>query len=342
MEPIIYTLPKTDKNIQLVESNIYFDDEPSPKLIKYGFNNVIEQLDLITLTSNAHYKAGLSFDFSRTDKDSIMVRGEKFFPKIFDQTFAEFWEILNLFGLLNRNQDTLTNRPDTLKNISAIYQKLRKEKSSLNILTTKSKEKSTLVIYKYSDTDIDENALVQLLINDIEKMTLSQSTGANMIIQIFSLQTQIMTELVYFLSAQYTEAYLMRPTVTSDLSDSRYVVLLNLKAPIKISVPKHPANVYLAKIHILVPDDFVLVVQCMNSDVIPNKFGTYYKIKSYLDTKIYEGATYTEMMEKQYTNMEKWLETFVGSDNIRAVLDTALERTKKRCDHHAEWDNLFV
>src|SRR2546430_428677 len=79
-KPIIYKFPKrTNKPIKLGETDFIMDTQPSPKLLKYGFNQTMENLDIVDLTSNPYYRAGLNFDFDRTDPQSIKEKVKKEF-----------------------------------------------------------------------------------------------------------------------------------------------------------------------------------------------------------------------------------------------------------------------
>jgi len=359
MEPIIYTLSDILKNqtqetesesekTTKVELNFYFDNQPSPKLIKYGFNNINEQIDLIALTSVPYYKAGLNFNFEGNADKSISVKASNLFKtKKFNQDFAEFWEILNLFGIITTNQNIYTSHPDTLKEIISSYQKLTKSKNTLSVMETPSKGKATTVIYKYSSIEIDENALIQFLINTLPNLLTTQAKGSNMIIQLFALQTQTSAEIIYYLSTLYNEAYLIKPIVSSDLSDSKYLILLGLKTPTSFNVPKHSENIYLISIGLQsLADNLSMVIQCMNSDIIPKKYNRYNQIKVYLDSKVYEGATYQEMLERQHKNTEKWLELYgpesvSNIDKMKSFLDQTLAKSSSKCATHAELINLL-
>src|SRR5579871_6593194 len=98
MQPIIYKLPTTENKITL-KPKLEFDSHPSPKLIKYGFNQLADKINIIELTKNDHYRTGLRIDFSRSDKNSITTIGKETFGIKIDQDFCIFWEIMNLFGM---------------------------------------------------------------------------------------------------------------------------------------------------------------------------------------------------------------------------------------------------
>jgi hypothetical protein len=348
MEPIIYALPKSDEIIEPSNLNIYFDIHPSPKLIKFGFNNIDDQLNILALTTTPYYKAGLEFDFDRQDENSIGTKASAFFKsKNFGQTFGEFWEIFTLFGILATDQTIFSLRnSEIIKDVVDSYQKISNHKEKYNILggnfNAARKTKANLVVHKYSDIDIDENAAVQFIINDLPDLLDIQQQGSNMVLQFFNLQTNITAELIYLLSMLYKESYLIKPTIVSDLYDTKYIVLLNLKQPFHLDIPSHPSDVYIASLGIKhIPNNYDVIIQCMNSDIMPKKYKRYTIIKSYLDTKVYEGATYQDFIKSQNDHTKKWLETFGDLDKVKSVADNSIKKTGNRCNTHAQLINML-
>jgi hypothetical protein len=344
MEPLVYALPEYNQTIKSSDLNIIFDNHPSPKLIKYGFNNIANQLDMVALTSIPSYKAGLEFDFDRTEDNSFVAQAEKNFSvKEFDQTFGEFWEILLMFKLLN--QDQIIYSPQNYRTVQSIvnsYQKITTNNFNIKIENTSKKTNAKLVIHKYSDIDLDENASVQFIIDILPDLLSVQSEGSNMILQLFNMQTQITSEIIYLLSNLYAEAYLFKPIIVSDLYDTKYIILINLKAKFNLVIPKHSENVYLSSLGFQnLPNNFETMIQCMNSDVMAKKFQRYAIIKSYLDTKVYEGATYQEMITQQKSNAKKWLEIFSNVSNLESILDDSLKRTSIKCNTHSQLISMF-
>ena len=353
MEPIIYKLlpcittdmqacevPTSDNPISLNDSDIYFDTNPSPKLIKYGFNNMVDQLDLMAITSISYYRAGLNFDFTRTGKNSIAAKFSKIFgTKNVDETFAEFWEIITLFNLFNTNTDVLTSHPDTMADIIKAYTSFSKTKNKFGFVSKKGK--ANLVIHKYSDIDIDENAAIQFIITDLPNLLSDQTKTASMILQIFGTLTQTMAELIYYLATLYEESYLVKPSVISEIFDAKYLVLLRLKDKTEFQLPKHSKDVYLASIGVNIPDDVVTSIQCMNAETMPAKYRKYYEIKSYLDTRVYEGATYQEMLQQQDDYGEEWIETYTDLSKPPAILANVLKKSDAKCMRRSQLINLL-
>lgn len=259
MEPHIYTLTeikdKTDlnKKDKIIKIEPIYG-KPEPKLIKFGFNVLIDQFDLATITSNPYYKIGLNFDFDKPyikeEIDITEIEGEKI-------------EIMVLF-------------------------KIKK-----------------ITIQKYSDIDIGENAIIELIWNDLKKILLKKE---NIAIQLFNIETKISAELIYYLTSFYYESYLYKPIISSILSDSKYLILID---PKDISIPSFPKNNnYLTSLSLIVPENIIVNIQQMNSILIAEKYNKYLEIKDYLDTQIYEGAMYHEFIEKQKQNIKEWIKLF--------------------------------
>lgn len=339
MEPTIYIFPKIDQIIKPIETDFYFDKYPSPRLIKYGFNNFNDQIDLMYLTSIPQYKAGLEIDFEQIDKIDKNYLAK--FPKKIDITFAEFWEILNLFNILSTDKIIYTTHTDTIKEISNTYQKMTGQNIKHTIITDK-KTKATLVINKLSNIEIDENAAAQLIINILSELLEMQNTGAIMILQIFGTQTKITTDLIYFLSSLYDSAYVVKPSVSSNLLDIKYLVLIGLKEITKISFPQYSKEMFLTSMKHEIPNIFSTVIQCINSNFIPKKYKLYFKIKSYLDTKVYEGATYQELINLQNENLNKWFRLFSDPNKISEILDDSIKKTSEHCSSFSKLEELFL
>lgn len=348
MEPIIYMLPISDKIIDLKKSDVHYEDKPSPKLIKYGFNTIIEQLDITSITNISQYRAALSFDFENNNEDNISAKLSVLFEsKNIDITFAEFWEMIMLFGLLKGNQNIYTSHPKTMENIVDIYQKMSQVK---NNYTNNGKSPISLVIFKYADSniDIDENVGIQLLSNNLTKLLEMQTKEASMILQLFGLQTQTTIEFIYYLNSLYTESYLIKPIVISELSNSSYLVLKGLKnTPSSIHLPLPPKTnkndeTYLISIGLShIPNEIVNIVQCMNSIVIPLKYNKYNQIKEYLNTKVYEGSTYQEMLRAQYKNTDSWIEIFTNLKNMEKILDNSIKKSVITCGNYSQLIELL-
>ena len=342
MEPIIYKFPKhVNKPLAISESDFIFDTEPSPKLIKYGFNQTVEKLDIAMITSNKYYPTGLNFDFDRTDPLSISFKCKKIFglgKNINPKSFCICWEILRLFGILGTTKlSVLTNDP-SLSEIEDAYQKLFKSKPKIAPVKTN----ANLVFQTYSQIDLDENAWVHLLLADLPNLLSGQSKSSTMIIQMFGTYTQITVELIYYLSTFYQEAYLMKPQVVSNLSDEKYLILQEFIFEPKLKFPKQNPHTYLSHLNIgPIPDPFINVIQCMNSNLIPSKFTTYHQIKTYLDSNVFEGIVYDEMIHKQNLHTDTWIDLF-KQKKLEDILESSIKKTDGDCDHVAEWNNLFI
>lgn len=348
MEPIIYKFPKREnKPIQLSPSNFIFDTEPSPKLLKYGFNKTIEKLNLASITNNPHYKTGLNFDFDRTDNLSIASKCGKIFglgKSTNHKLFLTYWEILNLFGILDSKISVLITDQAILKEIETAHQKIFKSKLKITFAKRTDDTPANLIIQTYSQIDLDENSWVHLVFNDLPMLLSKQSEGSNMILQLFGTCTQITVEIIYYLSTLYEDTYLIKPLISSSgLSDEKYLIFTGFLSKIKIKFPKITPNEYLSHIKIeSIPDSFINIIRCANSELIPHKMYTFNKIKTYLDSNIYEGIMHDEMIQKQNLNIDNWINLFnTDQKKLESLLEKLIKQTDEKCDYVKEWNNLF-
>lgn len=341
METIIYALPKLDlpKSYKI---NYQYDNYPSPKLIKYGFNSITNKLDLLSLTSNPHYKTGLEFDFDR-NVDSINNAMKVFGIGHFDKTFAEFWEILSLFNPIIGDQTIITSiNKSLIDNIIDLLQKKAHSSYKVDVTDQTKSNNIVTIIHKYSEIDLEENAAFHLIINELPILFSVQKPGSNLILQIFNLQTQVMTELVYLLSSLYANAYIIKPAVTSELSDQKYLVLMGLKDYYHFSDPELKEKRYVVSMGLKnIPNELDVLFQCINSELIPKKYKRYQIIKNYLDSNVFEGASYQEMIQKQNGNINEWIETFSNFDKIKNLLDEEINKSNTRCNSQLQLNKLL-
>ena len=75
---------------------------------------------------------------------------------------------------------------------------------------------------------------------------------------------------------------------------------------------------------------------------MPQKYEIYYRIKQYLETKVYEGATYQEMISHQNDNTTKWLETFTNLPDLKLILTKILETTTNKCNYQAKLNKILA
>lgn len=340
MEPIIYTLTTqndtTNPNpleirepVVLDVTKFVFDSSPNPKLIKYGFNNINEKLPIESLTSIPQYAAGLNFNFDQDFSKDKTIKSLGI--KMLDQAFAEIWELVVMWRLLDAEKSNspfviATNQPEIMQDIADVYAKTSKLKYKVEQLN----KKANLVVVKNSDINIDENTVLSMLINQLPGLMKTQTKGSNMVLQIYAIQTQATVELINWLRSVYQEAYIARPSVESNLSDSKYLVLINLLD--EISFPKIQTESYVSSFGTVIPEQVISTIQCCNADLIPLKYRMYTRIKEFLDTKVYEGSSYQELIQQQQANHQEWMDTRFDFQKMQELLDKVIQSTSKKCE----------
>lgn len=342
MDPIIYALPNTDIDFDSVKINVEFNDVPNSKLIKFGFNSITDLPDMLAITSVPNYRVGLEFDFERTDKMSIKYKGSALFGvdnvDKFNATFCEMFEIFFLFGFLNSDQNilNLTNSSsiDDIINCKLVKSNYVAKYNVIDNINDVDQRPISLVISNCSTTDIDENAVIDIIINEFDALLKPQTIGCNMILQFYALQTQMSIEIIKLLNILYTEVYIIKPITVSDLSDCKYIVALSLRHQLTDNVSVHRTNMFPVSLGLGLGrniNSIEHIVQCYNSAMIPKKYALYNRIKAYVDDKVYDGATFEAFLEKQKRNVDQWLATFSDIINGKKLLDMSIQQTDDRC-----------
>ncbi len=325
MEPIIYALPKIDNMINI--GNIYFETQPSPKLIKFGFNNISQIINLASLTENPNYRVGLNVDVERNDQASLHGIAGKYQIDKFNLDVGKIWEICALFGFVKSDKQIYCAQNISTGLKSLIHQTMPQVKWNMV------KTDANLVIYQYSQVEIDENAAIGLITQKLSNLLSIQSAGSSMIIQLFGMQTSTTAEIVYYLSSYYNESYIIKPSISNNLSEEKYLVLIDLRNKPVFNIPNHPDNHYLISLDIgTVPILLVNNIQCINSNIILKIYRTYATIKEYLDMKIYDGNRYNELYDLQTDNMVKWFDQFVKDIvHIDKITDSQIKKSTDKC-----------
>lgn len=329
LNSIIYALERIDTApFVLSKKDIRYDKYPNPRLIKYGYNSITDNLNMLAITNNEHYKAGLKFDLSRTDAKSLSSQAKKKFGiKEFDNTVAEFWEIMSVIFESSLDHTIITNRPDEMSTVLDIKKKVFGAHKSKVV----KKGGATLGIYKFSDTDLEENAYISILLSELKEI-LSNKTE-HLILQMFGLQTSISAELIYWLSSHYEKGYIFRPMCISELSSATYLVFKGVKKELDATSISGATKSYLVSItKDPIPTSISSVLQCYNAQILPLKYKVYDKIKEFLDMKIYEGAEYQEMIQAQDVATDLWLNTYSDPETLQKMFDIKVNQNLSRCD----------
>jgi hypothetical protein len=336
---LIYVSSVIKEPLVLDPTKIRFSPNPNPQLIKYGFNNLSNSLDLVSIISNPYWVYGLRTNFADDFETTDQIK-KNFGIKHFDRTTAIMWEILNLFDMIqDKSTISLSANSDISKNNTASLVAMFKKQYNFNVkfdLDDQKGNSDLLFILTSSSADLEENAALIMVVKELMSSKRTIKKGSNLVLQLFSTQTSATAELIAYLSSLFSTTYLIKPYSSNDLVDSKYLVFVDAKVDTTVPSVKIPAKSYVQSFGFgasanIVSMDIVNMIQCSNSIVIPNKYHTYTKIRSYLKTEVYEGATYQELRSNQVANDEFWLKTFTDKNLIQTQFTSSINLTNKRC-----------
>lgn len=326
MNPIVYKLITENKDVPKTFS-YKVDSSPPPKLITYGFNDSVDKLDFIGLTSNKYYRSGLNFDL-----DTMKKKLNKSSVKNINQTQAEFIEIVKLFGLDKSPQKIYTNRSKDLVDIQEIFDNKFEQKN----------KSASLIYWKLTDIDIidvDESTYIELLLKDINDIFSALNKSGTLVLQICGTKTNIMAEFIEYFAKLFDIGYIVRPIIVSNLSDTKYLLLDGYNN--SYSNIKFKSSNYLVSIGIDISLNIRNVIQCINSHIMPIIFNSYRRIKDYLDSQVYEGATYTDFITEQNNNADRWISMYIKKDiNINELLQNILIASTSECIYHKQYEQI--
>lgn len=332
MDISIFKLPSIKTPIEIIKKDIKYENNISPRLLKYGFNNIIGNLHRIKITQNDNYKVGLNFDFDNVLTKKILTNNKIFDSSFLNYTFAEFWEILTLFGLLKKETSFATSHKKDLKNVIETYKNLSQCKNKLSIVP----KNPDIYINRYCDDYLDENSVVYVILKDLVQLEKLEKNGS-LILQIFDVNTIIMLQLIYYLSSHFEHSYIIRPTITSNISNSKYIVLTNLKKSMTFNfdINKNVSSLFTNTLD----TEFENVIKCVNFDILAKIVKTYSVISKYIEQKVYIGARYNELIEVQNNFIQSWFDTFSNLEKIQTSFDDSINNFYHKCSKFLNIEN---
>lgn len=319
MEPRIYILPKITDNNEKTNVIVSFDNYPSPGLLKLGYNDIDEGIDLFGITSNSDYKI-----FNNIDINKKTIGEFGFFPSITTEK-AELLEIINIFNLIQSDQDIYTSEYDDLEDILKT-----KKKDNKIIKKIDSKTEVSLVIHKISSISIDENGVCLILVEILDSLIKSQKIGANMVLQLFDMKTLITVEILNYINSMYEECFVVNCCSSDIFENSRYLVCLGLKKKILLGDITIPNNMYISSIGFNdISNEFMEIIKFINIENILIKTNIFQKMEKYGDIKNENQDEYNNIIINQTNNIKKWINLF-SKENSKELLDECLKKSTEK------------
>lgn len=322
--------------------NPVYDTNPAPALIKYGFNFLATNYAVPEVTQDPNHLTALRYDLTNHDTDNfahaIVTKAAltaKFMPKLTFQVLT-LWEIFWLFQLWQQKAISAadTSASTDIATVYEIYHKIYPDASSKPEISTKVKSSSASIhlIMPSPKVDIDENAYVLFLIEALTTIVELAASDSALILQVFGIQTAITVEILAVIASFYKTSYIYRPVAAYDLTTDKYFVALGFKSA--ASKPDASAlkaitdkikqeNLNLTSVGITISAQIHQQIQRLNGYLIPEQYAQFMRIKKYLQSGIFTGAIYQELVTAQQDRAKNWAAIFMGG-NPTKVLDQAL------------------
>ena len=325
--PVIYQLPSINKII-VENENVRHHINAAPGLLKYGYNYIDSDMDLMSFSSNSNYKSALDISYDRVDENSIeYVINNTFGLSDPSVTDMELWEIFSLFDLVKKGcKISCQIAPD----VDKLVESYSKYHHIDDVKYIPESNKVNLAIFATTHIAVDESAHTQLILSLISKSNLEKN--GSMIVQLFGPSTAPTVQLAAFLTGYFDFAYVIKPTITSEIAQYIYLVLIKSKEPLP-SLPSNLLHVpnYISDIGINVPAPIDSVFVCLISQLITKRHARYNTIKSFLSSKLYEGDAYDEYKSFQDKLVEYWKQTHLDLSKAKAELDRSVSQKQDAC-----------
>jgi hypothetical protein len=312
MDTVIVSIASNKDKIEY-----FFDTDYPKKLIKYGADIFPSKQDIINITSNTAYLHCLNIDINDQDPKGIvksLINIDKKFSNVeTDREFLEFFEILKILQLTKPKSKIYVNT-NKLEDIVKIFDF---EKAEKNV---------SLVLYSLQSSDLEESVFLTTFLTDIKKIFDSQDKDCTMIVRFQDMKTQESADIVTYLSQYYEEVLLIKPSISSFISEIRYVVFRKLTD--KKSLDNFDNGYIVLKNPSIVTD---IKIKCINSILVAKKYELYQTIRNYIDSKIFEGFEYKKKRDEQHLNVLAWINKFIINYDSSNILDYSIKNTQDKC-----------
>ena len=260
----------TDDNVYKISSNKCLP------LCSVGYNhNLLQSITTFTnIISKLDKKDFIyvvnPFEINIDNYDKTLINITKHFfnnDEIYDNIFFKFWDIFNIFSLLENKQSNIAimsakstgiiqaiiqykklylfnnddkiyniSDDDILLNIPPNLVKNHKSKYDITHLKTiisfnkeieKSYKKADIII---GDSGYDnENEIYRIIISEILLALKSQALNGHFILKIYDTYTIVTIKLIYVLSSFYKNAYIYKPYYSRNNNSEKYIIFMHFK-----------------------------------------------------------------------------------------------------------------
>ena len=321
---------------------------PPNHLLSLGYVPQSQDLDMIRITCNQHYRDVLEIGYNKKMIDDLntLLSISVTIPKDHDvsdermfqyyASITQLWELCHVFHLekgkmciistvsqraANKLQNTIV--PDIIsKSLSSSFKQLEHTEFMKD-------EKVDVAICFYTLYSLSQHIAYTQLIALFSDVQSTQKKDSCAIIQLPTITTQPLLDYICYMASMYESCYLVRPGISTSISDMQYLVLLkyrdsknrkNSKKKSKSSMKDRPITVKKA-------------IQVHNYATIWPKVCNYSRMLSYITAGFFAGTeTYNYKMQQEQLE-QSWIALMKSIPNN--ILSDAIEQ------HNIRYNMMF-
>ncbi|CAI2358505.1 Hypothetical protein MVR_LOCUS211 [uncultured virus] len=288
---------------------------PNPQLIKYGYapSYIDTTLQLAaSITQDPNYKYVLPISLAIPQVQDILTDHIKSptLPKLeLIELVREFMLTKDVTMIANSNTNANTNP------------------NAINPTTT-------------PIITISEDSIIMTIMTYLDLFYKHHEQGKDIVIQVFSIQTDSLIELLFHFASYYTDVYFYKPEITFETSQVKYMVLKNAKPNMPASSStqrlkfkpnmQSPAPSYIRITSSSQRSVFNQMIKHINEIECPIIYATYSNMCNQLTQSVFQGSTLDDYVDKQVARSKSYVYRYFVKDALSSItLAPTLQRHKR-------------
>lgn len=162
---------------------------------------------------------------------------------------------------------------------------------------------------------IPEGNIIMTIMTHLDLFYKHHEQGKDIVIQVFSIQTDTLIELLFHFASHYTDVYFYKPEITFETSQVKYMVLKNAKPNMSSLTQRlkfkpnmqSPAPSYIRVTSSSQRSVFNQLIKHINEIECPIIYATYSNMCNQLAQSVFQGSTLDDYVDKQITRAKSYV-----------------------------------